>query len=179
MLKVLVIALAFQGMAVASTIEVVRLYQPLSLHGTDGVGEVEDGEDLLQAAVLSRPFAVSGALPEDLVKAVAYPHRIPSNNPNYDLEDANLLNLCHVRIEVEMKGETLRVRFDVSKLEIPERVDLTSRQMMKLAIQAVRQTVREFMKNADESLDVSIGIVGTGEELASLKDLATRFRAGD
>ena len=172
------LVLLMQGLVGGSTIEVVQLYQPLSLHGTDGVGEVKDGEDLLQAAVLSRPFAVSGALPEDLVKAVAHPQQIPSNNPGYQVEDANLLNLCQVGLNVEIRGEILMVRFDVSELSIPEEVDLTSRQVLKLAIQAVRRTLEDFLRDSDERIEVSVGILGTNDENAALKDLATRFVVG-
>ena len=41
----------------AVTVEVVRLYQPISLHGTDGAGD-EDGDEVMQAAVMSPPDGV-------------------------------------------------------------------------------------------------------------------------
>lgn len=173
------ILLPVSGFAV--TLEVINLYQPLSLHGTDGVGEDHlEGEDPFQAAVMPRPFAVTGAIPEDLVKAVATPHAIPSNGLAYAVKDANLLSLCKIALKVEMSGGKLLVRLDVAELEIPEEVDLTSRQILRLAIKAIRMTLLDYFEHGaeDEAPDVSVGIIGTDEGTESLKDLAVRFKAG-
>lgn len=173
--------LLLPAMASAITVEVVRLYQPVSLHDTDGVGDEEDGEDPIQAAVLSRPMAISGAMPEDLVKAVAMPHKILSNTPAYAVEEVNLLILCKVALSAEMKGEKLLVRLDVQNLEIPGDLDLTGRQVVRLAIKAVRQTLMDYFKHAkgEDPIEVSVGVIGTDEGNAALKDLAVRFKAGE
>lgn len=175
------ILLLFPALASAVVVEVVKLYQPISLHDTDGVGDDEEaGEEPMQAAVLSRPFALTGAIPEDLVKAVATPHKIATNAPGYAVEDANLLTLCKITLAAEMKTEKLQVRLDVSNLAIPEDVDLTSRQVLRLIIKAVRLTLKDYFKMgaAEESFEVSVGVIGTNEGNEGLKDLAVRFKVG-
>ncbi|MFP6855930.1 MAG: hypothetical protein VCA73_01555 [Roseibacillus sp.] len=179
--RVFVLLLLLPAMASAVTLEVVKLYQPLSLHNTDGVGEEQEGEEPIQAAVLSRPFAISGAIPEDLVKAVATPHKISSNTPAYDVKDANLLNLCKVALTAEMKNQKLLVRLDVSKLELPEDLDLTGRQVVRLSINAIRRTLKDYFREIEEeeAFEVSIGVIGTNEGNAALEDMAVRFKVGE
>lgn len=162
----------------AVTVEVVQLFQPLSLHGTDGVGDEEEGEDPIQATVLSRPVAVSGAVPEDLVKAVAMPHAITSNTPAYDVKEANLLVLCKVSLVTEMRGGKLIVRLDVSEMVMPEELDVTARQVLRLTIVAIRRTLKDYYKHSDDELEVSIGVIGTNEGNEALQDLANRFTVG-
>jgi hypothetical protein len=160
------------------TIEVVRLYQPLSLHGTDAAGDNETLEEVVQAAVMSRPMAVAGAIPEDLVKAVAEPCKIMSNSPAYTLDEANLLILCRIGLTVDIVEERLVVRINVSKLAIPEDIDLSSRQILRLTITAVRKTLEHYYAQIDEALEWEIVITGTGEKNASLKDLGRRYKFG-
>ncbi|MEN9974453.1 MAG: hypothetical protein RLZZ282_459, partial [Verrucomicrobiota bacterium] len=82
----------------ASTIMVVPIFEPLSLQGTDGDEAVSDTGTTLQACVMSRPMAMTGAFPEALVEAIRSPHLIPTNHPNYKVQETNLLVLCHVGI---------------------------------------------------------------------------------
>ncbi|MAT46773.1 MAG: hypothetical protein CMO35_04995 [Verrucomicrobiaceae bacterium] len=178
--RVLVAIFLLSSPSWAVTLEVVNLYQPLSLHGTDGVGETLGLNDPVQAAVMSRPYAVTGAMPEDLVKAVAVPHRIATNGEGYDVRDANLLNLCRVALGVEMQGDRLLVRLDVSKFTLQEELDLSARQVLTLSIIAIERTLRDYFRDAEDvSLKVSIGIKGTTEGNAGLRDLARRFRIGN
>ncbi len=175
----LVLLLLLCSPVLAVTLEVVELYQPLSLHRTDGVGETLGEEDPVQAGVFARPYAVTGAMPEDLVKAVAAPHRIATNSEGYEVEDANLLNLCGVALSSEMKVNRLLVRFDMGNFKLPEDLDLTARQVIQLSIIAVERTLRSYFRNfKDEVLSVSIGIIGTTDGNQSLKELAKRFRLG-
>jgi hypothetical protein len=163
----------------AITIEVVRVFQPLSLHGTDGAGDVEDEEEILQAAVMSRPMALAGAIPEDLVKAVADPCRIPANTPAYQVAESNLLLLCGISLGVDMLQERLLVTLDVSKLEIPEEVDLTARQVLNLTIRAVRKTLESYYAHGGEKLRWEVRVTGAGEGQASLKDLSGKHTIGE
>jgi hypothetical protein len=179
LLRSLVLLLLLCSPVLAVTLEVVELYQPLSLHRTDGVGETLGEEEPVQAGVFARPYAVTGAMPEDLVKAVAAPHRIATNSEGYEVEDANLLNLCGVALSSEMKVNRLLVRFDMGNFKLPEDLDLTARQVVQLSIIAVERTLRSYFRNfKDEVLSVSIGITGTTDGNESLKDLAKRFRLG-
>lgn len=162
----------------ATTISVVPVHEPLSLHGTDVDDDVSEAGEALQATVMARPMALTGAFPETLVEAIRTPHRIPTNNPNYKTEEANLLVLCGIGIEAESSRRGLSVRIDVAGLKIPENVDLTSRQVLKLAIVAIRKTLEEYQRPQINPLDVLIVILGTNDSTASLRDLAVTFRVG-
>ena len=87
--------------ALATTITVVPIFEPLSLHGTDGDEAISEIGGTLQASVMSRPMALTGAFPEVLVDAIRNPHLIPTNNPNYKVQEANLLVLCNIGINAE------------------------------------------------------------------------------
>src|SRR5436190_1882934 len=119
------------AVASASTISVQPVFEPISLYGTDGDEAISEIGEALQASVMSRPMALSGAMPEDLIHAIRSPHLLPTNNPNYKVQEVNLLVLCNIGITGEMTEEGLTVRFNVSQLAIPADVDLTTRQILK------------------------------------------------
>lgn len=162
-------------LASASTITVVPIYEPLSLHGTDGDEAVSEIGEALQASVMPRPMALTGAFPEVLVDSIRSPHMIPTNNPNYKVQEVNLLVLCNVGISGEIVDDVLTVKLDVSGLSIPADVDLTTRQILKLAIIAIRKTLEEYQRPQTQTLSVAIIIDGTDEGKASLRDLGTKF----
>ena len=163
----------------ASTIMVVPVHEPLSLHGTDGDEAISEIGEALQAAVMSRPMALSGAFPEVLVDAIRSPHLVPTNQPTYKVQEANLLVLCNVGISAEMEESGLIVRLDVAQLAIPPEVDLTTRQILKLAIVALRKTLDDYQRRQTRPLAVTLLIEGTDEAKASLRDLGTKFRIGE
>ena len=157
----------------------IRLHQPLTLHGTDGSGEEDEGGEPLQAAVLSRPYALSGALPEELIKAVASPCSIDGNNPAYEVKEANLLVLCKITLEArDGADDALEAVFDLSALEVPDEIDLTVRQVLRMSIQALRRTLENYYSHDEDSLQWKVVIEGTREGNASLKDLGKVFTIG-
>lgn len=161
--------------AFATTISVVPIHEPISLHGTDVDDILSDTGEALQATVLPRPMALTGAFPEVLVEAMRTTHPLPSNNPNYKVTEANLLVLCNVTINAETTDEGLLVRLNVSQLAIPVEVDLTSRQLLRLTLVALRRTLEEYHRPQSEPLHVIIAIEGTNENNASLTDLQATF----
>lgn len=163
----------------ATTIMVTPIFEPLSLHDTDGDEAISDTGEALQACVMSRPQAITGAIPEDLVHAIKRPHKIPSNNDNYQAEEANLLMLTGIGILAHMEGRTLNVRLNVSGMVIPEEVDLTSRQILNLTIVAVRKTLETYQAEQGKPLPVKLSIEGTNELNAGLKDLNAEFTIGE
>ncbi len=165
-------------MAWSSTIMVVPIYEPISLHGTDGDEAVSEVGETLQAAVMPRPMALTGAFPEELVDAIRNPHLIPTNHPNYKVQEANLLVLCNVGIRGEMVEGILTVRLDISELAIPADVDLTTRQILNLAIVALRKTLDEYQRQQTQPLTVNLLIDGADDAKSSLLDLATKFEIG-
>jgi hypothetical protein len=165
--------------ATASTISVVMIYEPISLHGTDVDDAVSDIGETLQAAVMPRPMALTGAFPEDLISAIRTPHLIPTNNPNYKVQEANLLVICKIDITAEMVANVLAVRLNVAQLSIPPDIDLTSRQILKLTILALRKTLEEYQQGQTKTLSVSVTIDGAEDGKASLRDLAAEFTIGE
>ncbi|MFD0894645.1 hypothetical protein KBB96_05500 [Luteolibacter ambystomatis] len=174
LLAVLVVA----APAFATTINMVPVYQPLSLHGTDSDGVISDIGEALQATVMSTPMVLTGSFPETLVEFISQPHKVPTNNPNYKTPEANLMVLCHLGIAAEMSegGGTLRVRLDVSKLSIPSDIDLTSRQVLKLTLVAIRKTLEEYQKLQTSVLDVAIQIEGAEGGKEPLRDLSAKIQ---
>lgn len=179
MLRVLLVLgmVVGSGWASASTITLVPVFEPLSLHGTDST-EVSDIGETLRAVVMARPMALTGAFPEMLVQAVATPHHVASNTPNFKAGESNLLVLCGVQISVESTPEALQVTLDVTNLKIPEEVDLTSRQVLKLAILAMRRTLEAYQSGQAGKLRVAVTVSGTGDSNNSLRDLAQVFVLG-
>ena len=167
------------GYLSASTITVVPVFEPLSLHGTDGDEAISDIGEALQASVMSRPMALTGAFPEILVDAIRTPHLIPTNNPNYKIQETNLLVLCNIGISGEITENTLTVKLNVAELAIPPDVDLTTRQILKLAIIALRKTLDEYQRPQTQPLPVALIIDGTDEAKASLRDLGCKFVIGE
>ena len=159
----------------ASTISVVPIFEPLSLRGTDVDEAVSDSGESLQACIASRPMAMSGDFPEILVEATRSPHLLPSNNPNYKVQEANLLVLCNITIDAEMTPEGLGIRIDVSELAIPAEVDLTARQVLKLTIGALQKTLEAYQLPLKKPLNVNLSIVGTDDAKSHLRGLASRF----
>ncbi len=172
-------SLLLAGSAVATTIMVVPVYEPLSLHGTDGDDVIMDVGEALQASVMARPMALTGAFPEVLIDSIKTPHQIPTNNPNYKVTEANLLVLCKVGINGRMSQEGLIVTLDITELEIPPEVDLTSRQVLRLALIAIRKTLEEYQRPQAQPLVVTIAIEGATEGKAPLADLASKFSIGE
>ena len=153
----------------------VPIFEPLSLHGTDGDEAISEIGEALQAAVMSRPMALTGAFPETLVDAICSPHLIPTNNPNYHVKEANLLVLCNVAISAEMAESGLLVHFDIAKLAIPPEVDLTSRQVLKLALVALRKTLEAYQIQQQQPLKVTVVVEGADEGKAALRELGVKF----
>jgi hypothetical protein len=163
----------------ATTIMVVPVFEPLSLHGTDGDDAISDTGEALQACVMSRPMALTGAFPETLVESIRSQHLIPTNNPNYKAKETNLLVLANIGIGAEMTAAGLIVRLDVSQLAIPPEVDLTARQILKLAIVALRKTLEGYQRPQNNSLAVSLIIEGADETKAGLQELNAKFILGE
>lgn len=174
-MKILLVFAAMLCPLAATTISVVPVFEPVSLHETDVDEVITDTGEALQATVISRPMALTGAFPETLIEAIRTPQKLPSNNPNYTVEEANLLVLCNIGISAEVDEEGLLVKFDVSELSIPDGVDLTIRQVLKLGIVAVRKTLEIYQAPQADPLIVRIRITGTAEGTESLTELDSEF----
>lgn len=162
------------GLSWGTTLEVFRIFQPLSLHGTDVDYEFEG--ETIQARVLSRPMVLSGALPEELVSAVGSSYRMPAVL-NYTERECNLLRLYGLEITGEMTGEAdLKIIIDLSASEAPKDVVLPLRTVLKLTISALKQTLKDSHLIENRPLNVTLEFAGLTEKTASLRDLAGKFQ---
>ena len=161
--------------AMSTTIMVTPVFEPLSLHDTDGDEAISQSGEALQACVMSRPHAITGAVPEDLVHAIRSSHKIPTNNKNYQVQEANLMILTGVTILAHMQDHTLHIRLNVANMNIPTEVDLTSRQVLNLTILAIRKTLEIYQLQQGSPLPVNLAIEGTNELNAGLVDLNSKF----
>lgn len=177
-LAAIIAALALCPLLDATTISVVPVFEPLSLHETDGDEAISDTGDALQACVMSRPMAMTGALPEDIIDAIRTPHKLPTNNQNYDVQEANLLVLCKIGINATDVEGKIAIKIDVAEMSIPKVVDLTARQLINLTIVAIRKTLEIYQEGHDKPLQVQLVIVGTTELNADLKELNAELTIG-
>ena len=165
--------MASVSLASATTLEVLRVFQPLSLHGTD-VDHDFKGE-VLQAQIYSRPMVLSGAMPENLVLAVATPHQMPAT-VNYDGNECNLLTLFQIEVTgILAKLGELKVAFNLAKMKAPEDVELPIRTVLQLSIKALKKTLEDYHHPENKPLKVEIVIEGTTLKNSSLRDLGGRF----
>ncbi len=159
----------------ATTITVAPIYEPLSLHGTDGDDAISEIGEALQATVMPRPMALSGAFPEVLVESMRSPHPLPTNSPNYQVKEANLFILCNIGVAAELTEHGLVVTFDISNLQIPPEVDLTTRQLLRIGMIALRNTLTEYQRPQPNPLDVKVRIAGAVGDREPLRDAGTEF----
>lgn len=159
----------------ATTIMVVPIHEPLSMHGTDGDEAISDIGEALQATVMSRPMALSGAFPEALVEATRTPHPLPTNNPNYEVRETNLFVLCNIGVSADLTEKALVVSLDIASITIPPEVDLTTRQILRIGIIAIRRTLADYQQPQPNPLRVRVLITGADGNLEPLRDAGVEF----
>lgn len=175
-MKILCLIFASLRLSFGITYEVHQISQAHSLHGTD-IGEDFKGE-AIQVRISQFPVVVVGALPESLIDAVAAPHKMPGPD-SYKVPEVNLLVLCGIELTPEMTADSFEVTFDLSKLNIPEEVELSIRTVLELSIKSVRETLNTFYLESQSAQLVKIEITGTNPKNATLKNLATEFQLGN
>lgn len=159
----------------ATTLSLVTVFEPITLHGTDA-DEAGDGVgEGLQATVIPRRMVLSGAFPEALVEAIPTPHELASNDPGYTVGEVNLLVLCSVGLAAEIVDHELRVEVDVGSMSVPAQLRLTERQVVELAIVAIRKTLEAYQKPQAGRLAVKIAITGAEGPRAALAELGCDF----
>ena len=160
----------------AITLEIYKVFRPISLHGTD-VAEEFEGE-IIQAKVIAQTMVVSGAQPEGLLAAISAPHRLVGSE-SYKLNEDNLLVLCGIGMTSRSDGQNIAVKIDLGKMKIPEEVEIPIRTVLKLAIKSVKETLKGFHTPEDGPMKVKIEIVGVNKGTAPLQGLSEKFRVGE
>ena len=159
----------------ATTLSLVTVFEPVTLRGTDVDDADEEHGEGLQATVIARPMVLSGAFPEVIVEAISMPHELPSNDPGYDVAEANLLVLCQIGIAAEMVDGGMRATLDVGNLSVPAELGLTEVQVVGLAVSAIRKTLENYQKQQPQPLPVKISISGAEPPREELGKLACEF----
>lgn len=175
--KFILLLLCVASFAKAVTLDVVNIYQPLSLHGTDAAEEGQN-KDVMQAAIFSRPMALSGAFPEILVQSVARPFHMEGSE-SYKVKECNLFALSGIGITAVMEEKDLLITLDVEKMDISKEVRLTARVIMHLCVKAVQKTLWAYPMAEGESLKCKIVITGTTEKNKGLMSLGKEFTLGE
>ncbi len=171
--------LVSSGIVLASTKSVYRVWQPISLHGTDvsSVLGKESGVDY--TVLISRPVVLSGALPEDLVYAVALKHQLASIG-SYDEKEANLIALTNIKLRAQLTDEGLLVTLDVSEAAVPNEVEVSLYNVVKLSIDALQMTLEDYSAAyLQEGMSCAINVTSSekGPQLEQLKKLDVHFLA--
>lgn len=174
-LLLLPLSLLWLAPASATTISLMTVFEPISIHGTDGGESLTDSGEVFQATVIHRAMVLSGAFPETLVEAIKTPHRLPANDPNYQVDEVNLLILCRIGLAAEMTEDGLAITFHMGDARIPDEVDATLRQVTRLSILAVRKTLEIYQAPQPDPLRVVIRLAGLDESTESLRDLEQPF----
>ncbi|MGJ8673645.1 hypothetical protein [Rubritalea sp.] len=163
-MKTLFLFLSLSVSLFASTKSVYQIWQPLSLAGTDVHGVVGIENTYAGSVVMVRPMVVSGAIPEDLIAAIALNVPIPSATENYAQPQVNLLAMAKIQLQGRLENGKLVIEFDLSNAVAPEGVELSIENIVELGIEAVQKTV-EFNGKAqiDHTFICDVKIVGAKE----------------
>ncbi|MEO1856314.1 MAG: hypothetical protein ABGY95_02965 [Rubritalea sp.] len=177
--KIIAFILVTSGVAFSTTKSVYRVWQPISLHGTD-VSSVQGKESGVDYTVLmSRPVVLSGALPEDLVYAVALKHQLASIG-GYSVKEANLMSLSKIKLHAQLTDDVLLVSLDISGAKVPKDVDVSLYNVVKLSIDALKMTLEDYTAAyLQEGMSCAILVTSDqkGPQLEKLKKLDVRFVA--
>ncbi|MFC4994610.1 hypothetical protein [Rubritalea tangerina] len=177
--KVFILLALIAGFASGSTKSVYRVWQPLSLHGTDitSVMGKESGVDY--TVLMSRPVVLSGALPEDLINAVALSHKLASIG-GYDEPEANLIVLAKLKLAAVYGDQGLLVTVDVTNAEVPKELEVSLSDVVKLSVAALKKTIQDYgAAYLREGMPCAILVASDkkGPQIEQLSKLSQRFVA--
>lgn len=171
MLKSLLSLLAFACVCSASTIELARIFSPLSLIDTGTASNLQQDGEPLPVAVMERPIAISGRMPEALIEAVAIPFAIDTNEPQlYQVSEANLIALCGVEIQASMSegqdDEALNIKIIMPSKEAIADINITLKQLVELILMSIEKTLSA--NSHGEKWESKINLTFEGDGAADL-----------
>lgn len=158
--RTIALLLASASLSVASTKSVYKIWQPLSLHGTDVDSVVGSESGVDYAVLMSRPVVLSDALPEGLVYAISMKHKMPSVG-GYSEPEANLLELFKLKLNARLSEEQLEVTIDVKNAVTPAGIDVSLKNAIELTFVAIRRTLGEYgAAYLEDGIACSIRVIG-------------------
>ena len=88
----------------------------------------------------------------------------------------NLVDICGLKIDAEMDDDgMLLVEINIANLVIPEEIDMTARQVLRLVAGSIKKTLVEYNVMQKDDLRVQIRVVGTNDNNHALQDLGNKY----
>ncbi len=164
----------------ATTLQVFSIWNAVTLYGTDSDYQPQGFEEAVQARVMSRPMVLQGAFPEVLIDGISAPVKLPvlPSGASFGMKESNLVILCKVALSAEYKNESLRVTINIEKMEIPQKLQLSEKQLVMLVMESVEKTLRENIVDQPVPMKVAVRVIGTDEENVVLGRLEKNFAIG-
>jgi hypothetical protein len=104
------------------------------------------------------------------------PHELPTNNENYKIKEVNLVVICGLKIDAELDDDgMLLVEINIANMVIPEEIDMTARQVLRLIAGSIKKTLLEYNTMQKDDLRVQLRVVGTNESNHTLQDLGNKY----
>ena len=130
----------------AETLEIVKLYLPISFKGSETVYTNAEGENV-DYRVLPTPYAVAGAMPEELILTLALPYKIPSLAARYTTEEVNLFTLNKAKIDLASPSEG---KMDILiSLPSDHETTIPAGELFSLFVESLRNTLHDYYRGDD------------------------------
>jgi len=125
--------------------QIVEIYQPTSLLGTEGEDDPLHNGQSMPATILQRPVVVGGAFPESPVAAVALPHTIAGASQGFPKE-SNLIVLVGGKLHAEWGEKQHTIIADFSQAKASDDLGVTLLQVMQLTAECLQLTLKGWEK---------------------------------
>jgi hypothetical protein len=139
-LVVLVLACVALQSSLHAERDLIVVYQPTSLLGTELDADPLGTGESLAATIVARTVIIGGAFPESPVHAISLPHRIAGAPENFPKE-SNLIVLVGADIHAEWGEKEDRIIADFSHAKAPENLGVTLIQVMKMSALCLQRTL--------------------------------------
>ena len=121
--------------------QIVEIFQPTSLLGTDTEDEPLTKGQAMAARILRRPVLIGGAFPESPVDAMCLPHRIAGADDGFPNE-SNLIVLVGAKIHAEWGEKVHTVIADFTDAKASEELGVSLLQVMQLTAECLKRNLR-------------------------------------
>lgn len=143
--------------------DIVPIFQPLSLLGTELEAYPLGQEEGICADVMATPAIVSSAYPEAIVQAIALPHRFYQAPEGFP-DESNLLVLTGARLVAAWGEERHSVTIDFSQVSLGEKLGVTLDQLCRLTVLCLSKSLRQGYSDG-KPIDLHWKLPPNGQEL--------------
>jgi hypothetical protein len=143
--------------------DIVPIFQPLSLLGTELEAYPLGQEEGICADVMATPAIVSSAYPEAIVQAIGLPHRFYQAPEGFPAE-SNLLVLTGARLDAAWGEERHAVTIDFSQVSLGGNLGVTLDQLCRLTVLCLSKSLRQGYSDS-KPIDLHWKLPQNGQEL--------------